>query len=248
MEALQKEGVPSHIRIDKGGENRKIALMMTILLDGVVDNPVFIGASTSNQKIERWWRDCRRYCLQTYKGMFEHFEALPIPNKPGNFYLQRYDKNHLFLLQYLFMHRINQSLEQFTATWNHHTLRLPPQFHHIHPLTGNITKSWVPETVYHNHPDNYTISPDVLTRITDNNEYCSYLFEDDNDDDDDDDDDDNDEINYSGLEINDALWSHDPRILDEIYAFFLPLTIKDSIDDCVLRYKAVIDFINEKLN
>ena len=239
METIQIEGIPSHIRIDKGGENRKIALMMIILLESIVENPVFIGTSTSNQKIERWWRDCRRYCLQTYKGMFEYLESLPIPSRFGNFYLHRYDSNHIFLLQYLFMFRINQSLQNFRNMWNYHRLKLPESFHHI-SITGKISKSWVPENVYQNYPRNFTIDQKVLERITLNNEYCNHLFHHDNNENDIND------IN-NGLEINVALWTYDENILNSIYQRFQPLTLDDSIDECIQRYIRIINFLYDRI-
>ncbi len=48
--AFLQYGVPAHLRIDRGVENRKVAVMMHLLRNDV-HKPVIIGSSTRNQRI-----------------------------------------------------------------------------------------------------------------------------------------------------------------------------------------------------
>jgi len=234
----EKNRIPNHIRTDKGGEMRKIAMIMMILTGDTTANPVLVGLSTSNQKIERWWRDCRRFCLQLYKGMFHHLETLQVPNYPGKYYLDRSNKSHIFVIHYLFLNRINMSLKNFTEMWNNHRLRLPPQFHYNCPITGRLVKSWVPSIAYSDFPSNFSTKADtLLSRITNSDEYCSYLFDHPEEYDDDD--------MRAGLELSEARWLYSQELLTSVYNHFSPLSISNTTEECKERYIQVIDFINQ---
>ena len=57
-EAIAEYGIPSHIRIDHGGENRLISKFM-LYARGVNRSSVMTGKSVHNSRIERLWRDVK---------------------------------------------------------------------------------------------------------------------------------------------------------------------------------------------
>ena len=54
IEAIIEHGVPSRVRGDRGGENRDISILMT-LLRGVNQASFMWGPSVFNTRIERLW-------------------------------------------------------------------------------------------------------------------------------------------------------------------------------------------------
>jgi len=74
-DAVYKYGCPAHMRMDKGGENIKVATMMTFMRQDV-HRPVILGTSPHNSSIERLWRLLREYELQVYIGMFALLEEV----------------------------------------------------------------------------------------------------------------------------------------------------------------------------
>lgn len=233
-DVIEREGVPSHIRIDRGSENRKMAVMMLILLNGLERDPFFAGPSTRNTPIERWWRDARRYCLQLYKGMFEEFESTSRRyGSVGAVYLEKMSTNHIYILHYLFLRRTNESLRNFISQWNCHSLKLPSQYHYTDGDSNVIKKSWVPLTIYRTYDRNFTYPPEMrlIDRIRNSEEYSSYIFGTHEDDDD-------------GVEVNEALWTYPVELQNAIHTHFQPLVVLDSVDDCKSRYKNATDFVD----
>lgn len=108
--AIQKHGIPSHLRCDMGGENVCLALEWR----GVEKNSVLVGPSVHNQHIKRLWRDLFDSVMQLYYRLFYYLESCSILG-PLNII-------HLFFLHYVYLPRINQSLNTFTEGWNNHPL------------------------------------------------------------------------------------------------------------------------------
>jgi hypothetical protein len=67
----------------------------------------------STLRIERMWRDVRGKVIQYYMTLFKGYE------KEG-FLID--DVWHIFTLQYMFMYRIQENLNDFKSFWNNHPL------------------------------------------------------------------------------------------------------------------------------
>ena len=106
-------GVPSHVRADRGGENIRVAEYM-ISQRGDGRGSFIFGKGVHNQRIERMWRDVFSGCLVQYYGLFYHMEDIGILNVENQV--------HIFCLHYIFLPRINSSLQQFLSAWNNHPM------------------------------------------------------------------------------------------------------------------------------
>ena len=81
---------------------------------GSCRNHFICGQSVHNQRIKRLWRDLYTGCTVIYYRLFYYMEDIKILDPDNHL--------DLFCLQFVFIPRINASLEQFTATWNNHPL------------------------------------------------------------------------------------------------------------------------------
>lgn len=78
------------------------------------NNPVIVGSSVHNIRIERLWRDTFRCVLSVFHQLFnflEHGEQLdPLSERD------------LFCLHFVYIPRINNALKAFQSGWNNHAL------------------------------------------------------------------------------------------------------------------------------
>jgi hypothetical protein len=105
--------LPRRLRTDKGGENRHVC---SFLLEtfGADSDCCITGKSTGNQRVERLFRDSTEQALCAYISLFEDFVLL-------GFNIE--NRVQMFVLHYLFMDRINESLIDFRNAWNNHKIR-----------------------------------------------------------------------------------------------------------------------------
>ena len=73
---------------------------------------IIVGSSVHNQRIERLWRDLHRCVTQLF---YRHFYYLE--------YIDPVNESHLFALHYIYIPRLNKSLESFMKSWNNHSIQ-----------------------------------------------------------------------------------------------------------------------------
>lgn len=110
--AVDIHGLPNRIRTDLGGEN--VSIWRYMVEQHATTSAVLTGSSTHNERIERLWRDVYRCVGVVFHDCFRQLEEENA--------LDPLNETDMYGLQYIYLSRINETLNGFVESWNNHPI------------------------------------------------------------------------------------------------------------------------------
>ncbi|KAK0430203.1 hypothetical protein EV421DRAFT_2065640, partial [Armillaria borealis] len=115
LDAMLFWGVSKHICGDHGVENLYTAQWIENY-QGVLSNPYIWGRSIHNTRVERMWVETSRSWCDHWYEFFMELEA--------SYGLDHDNSSHIWLLQRLFLAKINEQAHLWADDWNNHKIPL----------------------------------------------------------------------------------------------------------------------------
>ena len=159
-ESTKTYGLPSRARCDYGMENVLVAQFM-LERRGLDRGSIITGSSVHNCRVERAHRDVYAGVLCFYAKLFDEMEKTGI--------LDPLNELHLFCLHYIYLPRINKSLEEFVDQMNHRPVSTE---HNMSPL--QLWMSGMLQNINSQHTaltademEQYGVDPDESVTVSD---------------------------------------------------------------------------------